>query len=172
VLELGHGPGHLLIHLDQQGFAAVGLDASPQMVRLASRRLARAGRPTKLVQAQAEALPFAAGVFDSVVATFPSAYVMDPATLAGVSRVLRPEGRLVIVIGARLCGHDPLSRFIEWLYQVTGQRTGAGAAEWKAAFDAAGLIGRLAEVDLARSRVTVLFAELAFRRLATRRVLW
>jgi len=71
------------------------------------------------------------------------------------------------VLGARLCGRDPLSRFIEWLYQITGQRTTAGAAEWQAAFNAAGLIGRSLVVELERSQVTVLVAEHSFGTLAT-----
>jgi hypothetical protein len=41
--------------------------------------------------------------------------------LREVARVLAPGGRWVIVPGAVLSGRDPLSRFIWWLYRITGQ---------------------------------------------------
>jgi ubiquinone/menaquinone biosynthesis C-methylase UbiE len=37
VLELGHGPGHLLIALARSGRQPIGIDLSPQMIRLAQR---------------------------------------------------------------------------------------------------------------------------------------
>jgi len=129
VLELAHGPGHLLVALAQRGLAPVGLDHSPHMGRLARRRLRRAGLPVPLVRARAQALPFCDGCFDSAVATFPTEFIAAPATWQEIARVLRaPEpaegrsgGRLVVVAWARLTGRDPLSRFIGWLYRVTGQ---------------------------------------------------
>lgn len=131
VLELAHGRGHLLMAMAGRGLAPVGLDLSPHMGRLARRYLKRAGLPVPLVQARAQVLPFRDGCFDSVVATFPTEFILAPRTLRDAARVLRPEGRLVVVAWARLGGHDPLSRFIEWLYRVTGQREplpGAGEA--------------------------------------------
>lgn len=122
VLELAHGPGHLLVAMAREGLAPVGLDLSPHMGRLAKRRLRGTGHPVPLVRARAQALPFRDQCFDSAVATFPSDFILDPATLGDIARVLRPGGRLVVAASARLRGHDPLSLFIEWLYRVTGQR--------------------------------------------------
>jgi ubiquinone/menaquinone biosynthesis C-methylase UbiE len=122
VLELAHGPGHLLVAMGRDGLTPVGLDLSPHMGRLAKRRLRRSGLPVPLVRARAQALPFRDGCFDSAVATFPTDFILDPATLADTARVLRPDGRLVVAASARLRGRDPLSLFIEWLYRVTGQR--------------------------------------------------
>jgi hypothetical protein len=56
------------------------------------------------------------------VATFPTEYILDPATLAEVRRVLDQQGRLVVVASGRLTGRDPMSRLLEWLYRITGQR--------------------------------------------------
>jgi len=41
VLEIAHGPGHLLVAMTRAGFASVGLDLSPQMGTLAQARLRR-----------------------------------------------------------------------------------------------------------------------------------
>ncbi|MFQ6102031.1 MAG: class I SAM-dependent methyltransferase [Anaerolineae bacterium] len=121
VLELAHGPGHLLVAMVERGLAPVGLDLSPYMGRLAWRRLRGAGLSVPLVRARAQTLPFCDGCFDSAVATFPTEFILDSATLRETARVLQPDGRLVVVAWARLSEHDPFSRFIGWLYGVTGQ---------------------------------------------------
>jgi len=121
VLELAHGPGHLLIAMAEHGLAPVGLDLSPYMGHLARRRLRRAGLAVPLVRARAQAIPFRDGCFDSAVATFPAEFILDPRTLRETARVLRSDGRLVIAAWARLSEHDPLSRLLRWLYRVTGQ---------------------------------------------------
>ncbi len=121
VLELAHGPGHLLVAMKERGLAPVGLDLSPYMGRLARRRLQKAGLAVPLVRARAQALPFRDGCFDSAVSTFPTEFILDPATLRETARVLQVGGQLVVAAWARLSERDPLSRFIGWLYRVTGQ---------------------------------------------------
>jgi len=161
VLELGHGPGRLLVELTKQGFRPVGLDLSPQMGRLARRRLRRNGQAAPLVRAPAQRLPFSDGAFDSLVATFPTAYIVDPATLTEAARVLRPGGRLIIVLGARLSGRDVLSRGIEALYRITGQREVVDENEWQPLFGAAGLSVRAVDVRLPHSQVSLWVVERA-----------
>lgn len=122
VLELAHGPGHLLIALHQAGYRPIGIDLSPSMSRQASRRLRRAGLNIPLVRCRAQALPFQSGCFDAAVATFPTEYIVDPLTLHEAARVTDRDGRLVIVAGATLGGRGPLPRLIDALYRVTDQR--------------------------------------------------
>src|SRR5512147_1908634 len=64
ILELGHGPGHLLIALRKAGYQPTGIDLSPGMARLAARELQRAGVDVPLVRCQAQMLPFRAKSFD------------------------------------------------------------------------------------------------------------
>lgn len=121
VLELAHGPGHLLVTMEERGLMPVGIDLSPYMGRIAKRRLDRAYLGVPLVRARAQALPFCDGCFDSTVATFPAEFIIDPATLHETARVLTAEGRLVVTAWVRLSERDLLSRFIGWLYRITGQ---------------------------------------------------
>jgi len=121
VLELAHGPGHLLAAMAERGLAPVGLDLSPYMGRLAKRRLRKRGLVVPLVRARAQALPFRDACFGSAVATFPAEFILDPATLRESVRVLDLDGRLVVTAWARLGGDGLLARFIRWLYRITGQ---------------------------------------------------
>lgn len=121
VLELAHGPGHLLVAMQRGGWQPLGLDLSPAMGRLAKARLRRSGLAVPLVRARAQALPFRAGAFDSAVSAFPTEFILDPATLDEVARVLGEEGRLVIVPGVSFDSRGWPYRFLKWLYRVTGQ---------------------------------------------------
>jgi SAM-dependent methyltransferase len=58
-----------------------------------------------IARGRAEVLPFAAGAFGAVVATFPSAYIFRPTTWAEIARVLRPGGDVAIVLSGELAPH-------------------------------------------------------------------
>lgn len=158
VLELAHGPGHLLAAMAQQGWVPVGLDLSPYMGRLARRRLQRTRLAVPLVRARAQALPFCDGCFDSAVATFPTEFIVDLATLRETARVLQPGGRLVVVAWARLSERDPLSRFVGWLYQVTGQGAPLPRGSEAAAVEA-GFTPHAAWEQVGRSQVMLVVAD-------------
>jgi ubiquinone/menaquinone biosynthesis C-methylase UbiE len=161
VLELGHGPGHLLIALAEQGYQTIGLDSSPQMTHMAQRRLRRAGFTAHLIRCHAQTLPFLPHTFDSVVSTFPTSFIIEAETLREVARILRPGGRLVVVLGARLSGRDPLSRFVEWLYSITGQRETLTGDSWRTPFATPGLAWQSMQIKMKRSQVFLLIAERA-----------
>ena len=124
VLEVGHGPGHLQLALNEAGYQVYGLDESRFMSRLASSRLKKKQYPLRLSRGYAQDLPFAHDSFDSLVSTFPTEYIFDPQTLAEVHRVLTPGGQLVILPVAWITGGRPLERLAAWLFRVTGQAQG------------------------------------------------
>lgn len=121
VLELGHGPGHLQKALGDIGGASYGLDASPYMSRIAHKRLHQSGINHRLILGRSEALPFANQTFPTVVATFPSEYILAPQTLNEVWRILTPGGQLLILPTAWITGKSWLERLAAWLFIITGQ---------------------------------------------------
>jgi len=165
VLELGHGPGHLLATLEDNGWTATGIDLSPQMGRQAKSRLAGNEFPARLARGRGQELPFRDEVFDCVVATFPAPYIIEPGTVRSIWNVLRPGGRLIIVPEAVSTGTDSISRLMVWLFRITGQRnvmTNQPAAKpgiWKAIFEPAGFTVTIHQVLQPESVVTVIVAE-------------
>lgn len=123
-LEIGCGTGHVQLALAQRdsGFA-VGLDRSPQMLRLTRRRLCRSGVWAPLVRADACALPFVSESFDTIIATFPSEYVAHDATIAEIRRVLRPGGTVALALWARFAGDSLYARLVDAAYRATLQRS-------------------------------------------------
>ena len=92
-LDVGCGTGRGL-PLYGSGVRVIGLDPAWDSLGRARRRAP--GVP--LVQGSAEALPFRAGTFDTVVSSLVFCSVAEPVRgLAEVKRVLRPDGRLRMI---------------------------------------------------------------------------
>ncbi len=121
VLELGHGPGHLLTALRRRGIHAIGLDGSRQMGRIAFTNQREKYITPLLVNGYAQFIPFLSQVFNQVVATFPAEYFWDPRTLREIHRVLKPGGTLLVVPAAWITRSSPLRRAASWLFRLTGQ---------------------------------------------------
>ncbi len=100
VLDIGAGPGLLLAEMAaavRPAGRVEGIDTSASMVEMARAR--SAAMPWVGVrEADATALPFADGAFDSATATQVYLYVRDLArALAELHRVLRPGGRALVL---------------------------------------------------------------------------
>jgi ubiquinone/menaquinone biosynthesis C-methylase UbiE len=129
-LELAYGTGAFFVDMLEAGYNPVGIDLSPYMARLASRRVRHKNyHALRLNRAKAQALPFPANYFSNVVATFPSDYMLSGDTIAEVYRVLQSStaagrpGRLVVVFEGQLRGPRPLRSVVDWLYEITAQRS-------------------------------------------------
>jgi len=155
VLDLAHGPGNLLPELAAAGFDPLGYDLSPFMGDIAQRKLARRGLAVPLARGMAQRLPFPAGVFNSVVSTFPAEFILHPATLSEIGRVLAPEGTFVLVPIALPTGRGPVARLLELPYAIIGLRP-VEAISPPPQLQAAGFRSQVKWVSLPRSRVMVI----------------
>jgi SAM-dependent methyltransferase len=105
VLEVGFGTGELLIEMAKHELEVVGLDPSLAMHRVAARKIEQKGVEVWRLCGVVQEMPFADGLFDSIVSTFPAGFILEPKTLQEIARLLRlpdPDtgtegGRLVIV---------------------------------------------------------------------------
>jgi len=104
VLETGCGIGTLVTDMAEAGYTCSAVERSSQMLAATRDRLRHHGLEGRVAlhQGVAQDLPFPDESFDSVVSTFPTDYILDPATTREMARVLRLGGRLLIVLGAQL----------------------------------------------------------------------
>lgn len=173
VLDVACGTGDLTRLLAQSGAArTVGLDFTQEMLDIACRKreesraaAPRAGAPGPLAAIEyrlgdAVSLPFADAEFDAVTIAFGLRNVADPArAVAEFRRVLRPEGRLVILEFDR--PRNPLVRwtsdlYTKWIMPRTAtliSRDRSGAYRY---------LPRSVETFLGREQLAALLAQVGF----------
>ncbi len=94
VLDVGCGTGINLSYYPSEA-AVVGIEPDPYMLKRAVARAEWLGRPVKLLEEDAEPLPFPDASFDVAVATLVFCTLPDPGkALRELRRVLRPGGQL------------------------------------------------------------------------------
>lgn len=123
VLEIGFGTGHCLVALAEATGSTGrvdGMDISPGMVEVATKRVEEAGLDNvHLKTAACPPLPFEDSVFDAVFLSFTLELFPDeetPQVLSEIARVLVPTGKLGIVAMARPKPDEKVS-VLEFTYQ-------------------------------------------------------
>jgi ubiquinone/menaquinone biosynthesis C-methylase UbiE len=97
VLEVSFGTGYLLSRYAGR-FDTHGIDYNRKMVSIARRNLSQAREEAHLVRGNVEALPYRDAAFDSLVDTMAfSGYPDGARALAEMKRVLRDDGRLILI---------------------------------------------------------------------------
>jgi ubiquinone/menaquinone biosynthesis C-methylase UbiE len=152
LIEFGPGPGHLLLQLAQVGRNVIGVEISPQMIRIAARRLRKFNFRVRILHAYAQQLPLPDDAFGAVISSFPSEYIFDARTLSEAYRVLRPGGSWVIIGVVRITGRSLPDRFAAWLYRFTGQ-SGEPQKGWDDVLREVGFDTHLERVQLPRAEV-------------------
>jgi SAM-dependent methyltransferase len=169
VLELGHGPGHLQIKLFEARLQTFGLDRSRQMGSLARMNFRRFCKQNplylngyahfpKLTRGVTQKLPFPANSFESILATFPTEYILDPSTLQEIYRILIPGGRLVILFGAWITGRHWNERAAACLFRISGQSPERNTT-WSYPIEKVGFHASVITQDLATSQLVFIIGE-------------
>ena len=116
VLEIGMGSGHNLRHYDPSKVEILyGLEPGETMRRLAAPRIARAKFEIRLLDLPGEQIPLDDDSVDTVVTTFSLCSIPEPLqALAGMRRVLKPEGELLFLEH----GEDADERVRRWQHRV------------------------------------------------------
>jgi ubiquinone/menaquinone biosynthesis C-methylase UbiE len=116
VLEVAVGTG-LNLHAYPPDVRLTGIDLSEGMLALARARARDLGRDVELRQGDAHALPFTDAVFDTVVCTFGLCAIPDiDAALDEMTRVLRPDGKLILV--DHVASSSRIARGVQRAYEV------------------------------------------------------
>lgn len=99
LVDIGTGTGRMIELFGAKAQSALGLDRSPEMLRLARAKLAQAGLDrAELRQGDMYALPLASGSADVVILHQVLHYAQQPAAaIAEAARLLGPGGRLLVV---------------------------------------------------------------------------
>ena len=114
VLEIGVGSGMNLSFYNRRATEVLGLEPHPRLLHMASHKPERV--PTKLIEGSAQAIPLDAGSVDTVVTTWTLCTIVDvAAALAEVRRVLKPDGKLLLVEH----GLAPDENIQKWQHRLT-----------------------------------------------------
>lgn len=168
VLEIGFGTGELLPKLAARPGLTVGLDRSPAMHRQARRKLSQVGVTLPLVQARAQAMPFADHSFDTLIATFPAPYILETATLAECARLLAPptgtppalhmrQGGQLVIVG--LWVDFARRHWLRWIPLFYGRPAAAGVHRLAQLFAVAGFCPTIVDRPVGPFRVGIVIAE-------------
>lgn len=166
VLEIGAGTG---VNLPRYGPAVTSLTLSepeaPMRARLAARACTE--RPdARVIDAPAERLPLPDASVDTVVCTLVLCTVPDPAAaLAEIKRVLRPDGRLLLL--EHVLASDPALQRVQHRIEPVWSTVGGGChltRDTAAAVQAAGFV--LDPIERFRLRKAPRFASPAIEAIA------
>ncbi|MCW2688641.1 MAG: SAM-dependent methyltransferase [Mycobacterium sp.] len=147
-LDVGSGPGNVTASLARAAGPdglALGVDISEPMLARAVR--AEAGPQTGFLRADAQRLPLRDNVVDAVVSIAALQLIPDPAAaLAEMARVLRPGGRLAVMVptagraarfwrmlpnaGVYMFGEDELADILEENGFVSVRTKNLGTIQW------------------------------------------
>ncbi|QAY77656.1 metalloregulator ArsR/SmtB family transcription factor [Sphingosinicella sp. BN140058] len=99
LVDVGTGTGRMISLFGREAQHALGVDRSPEMLRLARVKLAEAGlTAAELRQGDMYALPLPAGSADTVILHQVLHFAQQPAAaVAEAARLLAPGGRLLVV---------------------------------------------------------------------------
>lgn len=100
ILEVGVGPGRLLLRMVKKGYIVTGIELRAGMAYEARRKVKKAGFDVDILHQSIYNLPVKDETFDSIVLTFVLAEIahLDQAILE-MRRVLKRGGKVIVIAG-------------------------------------------------------------------------
>ncbi len=121
VLEIGVGPGNLLLRLSKKGYTVTGIELSKDMAYEARRKVSEAGFNVDILNCSVEKMPFKDETFDDIVLTFVLAEIEDlDKTIIEMKRVLKKSGKVIIIAGGMPQDKNPIAKI---LFKLIGFQT-------------------------------------------------
>ncbi|RMH69094.1 MAG: class I SAM-dependent methyltransferase [Gemmatimonadetes bacterium] len=100
ILDCGCGNGRHSLELAKRGYPVIGMDLSPDLLRVAQKAIHKAKLDVPFVRGDMRQLPFRDQVFSTVLSLFTSFGYFDDDENKGVfleyARVLQPDGTLIL----------------------------------------------------------------------------
>jgi len=119
VLDIGCGPGEMIVDLLKRGYKVCGADISMEMLNIARKNIRTQNlvNSHQLVQSSIEYLPFRDSSFDAVICAGVIEYLdADDRALKELNRVLKPSGILIITVRNALCPMRILDKGLDFLW--------------------------------------------------------
>jgi len=115
ILEVAPGPGYLAIEIAKRGsYTITGLDISKTFVEIARANARKASVKVDFQHGNASAMPFADDTFDFIVCRAAFKNFSQPLeALNEMHRVLKPEGRALIIDLRKDASMDDISAYIK-----------------------------------------------------------
>ncbi|MBM3282662.1 class I SAM-dependent methyltransferase [Candidatus Gottesmanbacteria bacterium] len=100
ILEIGVGPGSLLINMVKKGYSVTGIELQQGMAFEARRRVKQASIHVDILHQSVYHLPFNDEIFDCIVLTFVLAEIAElDRAIAEMKRVLKKGGKIIVIAG-------------------------------------------------------------------------
>lgn len=100
ILEIGVGPGRLLINLLNKGYTLSGIELRKGMAYEARRRVKEKGYEVEILHRSVYSMPYENESFDCIIMTFVLAEIKDlDKAIIEMQRVLKKGGKIIVIAG-------------------------------------------------------------------------
>lgn len=100
ILEIGVGPGSLLLQMARRGYVVTGIELRSGMAYEARKKTREAGFDVDILHQSVYHMPFKDESFDCIVLTFVLAEIVDlDKAIEEMKRVLKTHGKVIIIAG-------------------------------------------------------------------------
>lgn len=123
ILEIGVGPGKLLLRIAKRGYTVIGIELRRGMAYEARRRVKKAGFDfdIDILHQSVYHLPFKNETFDCIVLTFVLAEISDlDKSIAEMKRVLKKRGKVIVIAGGMPQDKNLIAKI---LFRLVGTQT-------------------------------------------------